>query len=178
MNGASSGPGIRAILPDGDVPWIVGADEAFASPDAAGTLRRTSIARTWGAAPAPDPDPGYGHARWEGEAMGEPVPLTPRDFDGLTLRRPGRVVALFAAPWCPYCRAFRAKYVKLDPPSGVLLAEVPMDDYEEPLPLRFDIEVIPTVIAFEDGKVAWRHKGIAGVGLGEPTLLKIQRWTG
>jgi thiol-disulfide isomerase/thioredoxin len=104
--------------------------------------------------------------------------LTERDFQGRRLNRPGPVVTLFAARWCPYCRAFRPRFETSGPPAGVKLAEVVMEDYDDPLPSAFGIEVIPTVIAFQEGDVAWRDDGIAGQGLGEPTLRKIRQWTG
>ena len=56
------------------------------------------------------------------------------------------------------------------------MAEYVMEDFYEKTPLMFDIEVIPTVIAFDDGAIAWRHSGIPNRGLGEPTIHRIEKW--
>lgn len=105
------------------------------------------------------------------------VRLTEKDFQGTTLKKPGKWAVLFAAPWCPFCRSFRPHYLEAKVPAGVTLAEIIMQDYYEPVPLAFDIEVIPTVIAFKDGAWAWRHSGIPNRGLGPPTLHKLEGWT-
>jgi thiol-disulfide isomerase/thioredoxin len=98
------------------------------------------------------------------------------DFDGPRLRKKGRYVVLFQGPWCPFSQTFRVQYAHLQPPSGVHLAEYIMEDFYEKTPLMFDIEVIPTVIAFVDGVIAWRHSGIPNRGLGEPTVHRIEKW--
>lgn len=97
-------------------------------------------------------------------------------FEGPRLKWKGRTVVLFQGPWSPYCQSFRAQYAHINPPPGVRLAEYVMEDFYEKTPLMFDIEVIPTVIAFEDGVIAWRHSGIPNRGLGEPTVHKIEKW--
>lgn len=100
-----------------------------------------------------------------------------KDFEGTRLKHHGRWVVLFQGPWCGFCAAFRPVFEHTTPPHGVTLAEYVMDDFYEPVPLAFDVEVIPTVVAFQDGAVAWRHSGIANRGLGEPTIHKIEKWT-
>ena len=97
-------------------------------------------------------------------------------FEGPRLTMKGKVVVLFQGPWCPYCQAFRKHMSQSNPPKDVKLAEYVMDDFYEKTPLMFDVEVIPTVIAFEDGVIAWRHSGIPNRGLGEPTLHRIEKW--
>lgn len=109
--------------------------------------------------------------------MTEVTRLTDQQFEGPRLALKGRWVVLFQGPWCPYCSSFRPTYTKVKVPEGVRLAEYIMDDFYERVPLTFDIEVIPTVVAFEDGAIAWRHSGIPNRGLGEATLHKIEQWT-
>lgn len=109
--------------------------------------------------------------------MTEIVRLQEEAFEGSRLKAKGRVVVLFQGPWSPYCRTFRALYPKIRVPKGVRLAEYVMEDFYEPVPLTFDIEVIPTVIAFQNGAIAWRHSGIPNRGLGEPTVHKIEQWS-
>lgn len=109
--------------------------------------------------------------------MVEVTRVTDQEFEGPRLRLPGRWVVLFQGPWCPFCASFRQAYTRVAPPNGVRLAEYVMDDFYEPVPLTFDIEVIPTVIAFQDGAISWRHSGIPNRGLGEATVHKIEKWS-
>ncbi len=103
--------------------------------------------------------------------------LTDQQFEGSRLALKGRWVVLFQGPWCPFCQRFRGLFGQAHLPEGVRLAEYVMDDFYEPVPLAFDIEVIPTVIAFEDGVISWRHSGIPNRGLGEATMHKIEKWS-
>ena len=109
--------------------------------------------------------------------MNEITRLHDDAFEGPRLKLPGRVVVLFQGPWCPYSRTFRTAFQRVQPPDGVRLGEYVMEDFYEPVPLTFDIEVIPTVIAFDNGAIAWRHSGIPNRGLGEPTVHRIEKWS-
>jgi thioredoxin 1 len=87
------------------------------------------------------------------------------------LKRNGKVLALFYASWCPYCKAFVPVF---DRKTGGFTAgkviHVLLDDFDNPLWDDYDIEAVPTVIFFEKGKVSRRLDGKLGVGLNEKQL--------
>jgi len=114
--------------------------------------------------------------------MSYPWDLIPRlgleDFKGQTLERDGDWAVCFAADWCPYCRAFLTRFAELKEEAatrGFDLAMGDMEDYESPLWDQFDLEVVPVLVAFRDGKIIWRRDGAPGVGLEEKDLEALCR---
>lgn len=81
-----------------------------------------------------------------------------------------RVLALWYASWCPFCRKFLPVFEKHAVGAGgnFLLVR----DDEESLGGKYAVEVFPTVLLFENGTVSQRLDGIPGVGLTE------KQWTG
>ncbi len=82
------------------------------------------------------------------------------------LKRNEKVLALFYASWCPYCKAFLPVFNK---ETGSFTAgtviHVLLDDFNNVLWDDYDVEAVPTVISFEKGKVSRRLDGKLGVGL-------------
>jgi thioredoxin 1 len=77
-----------------------------------------------------------------------------------------RVLALFYASWCPYCRDFlRAFDGAVVNQKFDAVIRVNLDDYDNPLWDTCDVEAVPTVILFEDSKVYSRLDGRFGQGL-------------
>jgi thioredoxin len=87
-------------------------------------------------------------------------------FEGTTLQRPGRYAVVFEADWCPFCRAFLPMFQTLEGDPSVRSARVDLTDLENPLWERFDVEVVPSIVIFRDGRVVARVDGVYGVGLG------------
>jgi thioredoxin 1 len=87
------------------------------------------------------------------------------------IRKNQSVLALFYASWCPFCRSFLKIF-----DETVLTRDFPcilrvnVDDYDNPLWDDYSIEVVPTVILFEEGKVCRRLDGRFGEGLSEKQL--------
>jgi thioredoxin len=96
--------------------------------------------------------------------------LTEAEFDGPRLRRPGTVVVCFWATWCGFCHRFLPKFNARDGKGPVPLARADISDEENPLWERFQIEVVPALIAFRDGAIAWRIDSPLGVGLDDEAL--------
>ena len=83
-----------------------------------------------------------------------------------------RVVVLFHATWCPFCRPVVPVFRRLMGGGAYELLEVVIDDEQDPLWTRFSIDVVPTVIFFDDGTITERLDGKLGVGLDERALRK------
>ncbi len=87
------------------------------------------------------------------------------------LDRTEKVLVLFYASWCPFCRnivpAFDKKMANFILGSVI---HVLLDDYDSPLWDDYDVEAVPTVVFFEKGKVRKRLDGKPGLGLNEKKL--------
>ncbi len=98
--------------------------------------------------------------------------IGPAAFDGRRLLRPGAWAVAFLADWCPYCRQFAPEFAGLAGP-GRELAVVDLTDEEDPLWERFEVEIVPSVIVFRDGKTALRIDGRPMEGLHPEDLQRV-----
>jgi thioredoxin 1 len=90
-----------------------------------------------------------------------------RDLES-QLKKSKRVLALFYASWCLYCRSFIAVFDKNAGKRGFDCALcVKVDDYDNPLWEEYFLEAVPTVILFDEGKICRRLDGRLGEGLSE-----------
>ncbi len=96
--------------------------------------------------------------------------LGPDAFSRDRLNKKGRWGVCFAADWCPFCVEFLPQFTATDPPKGVHLAHADLTDLENPLWEIFEIEVVPTLAVFVDGRLTWRRDGRLGRGLGAADL--------
>jgi thioredoxin 1 len=79
-----------------------------------------------------------------------------------------RVLALFYASWCPFCRSFLLIFEKYaEENDAISFLPVKIDDETNPLWVKYRIEVVPTVIFFNGGRVTARLDGTLGRGLSE-----------
>ncbi len=86
-------------------------------------------------------------------------------------------VVLYHATWCPFCRSFRPTFEKLTAGAGLQVVEAVLDDEENPIWIDQKIEVVPTVVFYENGRPSRRLDGRAGVGLTEDDLRQALRAT-
>lgn len=84
------------------------------------------------------------------------------------LKNKNKVVALVYASWCPFCRNFLPVFEKYV--SGEGFDFVRVQDDQESIGDRYSVDIFPTVLYFEKGKVAKRLDGQPGVGLSEKQL--------
>ena len=88
------------------------------------------------------------------------------------LKMKKRTFVLFYASWCSFCRAFIPIYDRYFEKEPETFLRVMIDDREELMDL-YSVEIVPTVIFFENGKIKRRCDGEAGVGLSEKHLIDI-----
>jgi thioredoxin 1 len=87
------------------------------------------------------------------------------------LQKSKKILALFYASWCPFCRSFLPVFERTSSEQGVnLVLLVKVDDYDNPLWDEYSIEAVPTVILFNEGNVCKRLDARLGCGLSEQQL--------
>lgn len=89
-----------------------------------------------------------------------------------SLRSKDRVFVLFYASWCPYSRRFLPIFEKFAQDETRACMSVVIDD-KASLCEKYSIEVYPTVLVFDKGKVTQRLDGVLGVGLSEEQLMSL-----
>jgi thioredoxin 1 len=88
------------------------------------------------------------------------------------LRTKNKVYVLFYASWCPFSRKFLPIYEKCTMNSPTPCLRLMVDNRAD-LCDKYSIEVFPTVLLFENGKVAERLDGEPGEGLNEEKLKSL-----
>lgn len=78
-----------------------------------------------------------------------------------------RVIALIYATWCPYCVNFLPVFMKCAQGQDVFLL---VEDDRWVIADKYEVEVVPSALYFENGKVMKRLDGVLGVGLNEKQL--------
>ena len=81
---------------------------------------------------------------------------------------------MFYADWCPFCQRFKPIFESANsakPASnGYKFYESKVNDDDNPLWDRFSISGVPTLIAFDKGKIISRRDAKMGVGLNKSDL--------
>jgi len=80
----------------------------------------------------------------------------------------GRVIALVYASWCPFCRRFLPVFQQQSQEKQRHFLRV--QDDRETVAEKYEIDVFPTLLFFEDGAVVKRLDGAPGAGLNEKQL--------
>jgi thioredoxin-like negative regulator of GroEL len=90
--------------------------------------------------------------------------VKPEEFDDKVLGNDKTTVVLFYATWCPYCSNFKPTFESAKIETANKLASI-IDEDENPLWDRFNIQAVPTIIVFQDGKIISRRDAKKHVGL-------------
>ena len=90
--------------------------------------------------------------------------ILPEEFDSKVLNDNKKTLVLFYADWCPYCANFKPTFEEINSNNAQKKAALVNED-ENPLWDRFNIQAVPTMIAFQDGNILTRHDSKKGIGL-------------
>ena len=91
---------------------------------------------------------------------GKPVDVGAKRFEGAVLGAKVPVLVDFWSPTCPPCRMLAPELEKLARKKSGALLVAKVDTHSEPaLAHRYGIEVVPTMILFEDGREVRRITG-------------------
>ena len=97
--------------------------------------------------------------------------LIDQDFSNLEIQgHSGLSLIIFSADWCPYCISFFRNWNDYGRAEFVFIADI--TDTTSELWDSFNIEVVPTMGLFKDGKLQKRWDGILGQGL---NLMQIEQ---
>lgn len=74
-------------------------------------------------------------------------------FDQIVREEKKLALVEFSAPWCVYCRRINPAFQKLaeEYADRMVLAQVNIDE-EEALAKEYQIELVPTLIVYQDGQ--------------------------
>lgn len=97
----------------------------------------------------------------------------PEEFDAAVASRDKLMVLLYAS-WCPFSRAFLSEYLSHAAAGDPCYARIVVDD-GDPLVERYGIDVYPTVLFFEKGKLVRRLDGAFHRGLTRGQLQDFAR---
>lgn len=90
--------------------------------------------------------------------------VLPEEFDSKILNSEKKTLVLFYADWCPYCANFKPTFEEINSDKVHKKAALVNED-ENPLWDRFNIQAVPTMIVFENGKIITRRDAKKHVGL-------------
>lgn len=88
------------------------------------------------------------------------------------LQSKDRIFVLFYASWCPFSQRFLPVFEKFAQGKTRSRARVVTDDKAK-LCEEYSVEVVPTVLVFEKGKIIRRLDGVQGIGLSEKQLMNF-----
>ena len=81
---------------------------------------------------------------------------------------------MFYSDWCPFCHRFKPIFesatITKSGDNGYKFYESKVNDDENPLWDRFSINAVPTLLAFDKGKIVSRRDAKMGVGLSQSDL--------
>jgi len=98
--------------------------------------------------------------------------VTPEEFDSKVLNNNKKMLVLFYASWCPYCANFKSLFENMNVSNTEKIGAL-VDEDENPLWDRFNIQAVPTMIAFEKGKIIDRKDAKKHIGLTKTDMESI-----
>ena len=111
--------------------------------------------------------------QFESKSLSVKMQLNLNDFEGQRLKNTGPIAVLFQAEWCPFCRQFTPIFESYLSQAKLPFAIVDLSDLSNPLWEVFEIDVVPSVLLFNGGRLIQRNDGVLGQGLKEPAIGEI-----
>ncbi|MBI4015726.1 MAG: thioredoxin family protein [Candidatus Aenigmarchaeota archaeon] len=102
------------------------------------------------------------------------ITLSEADFSGTEIKQKEKTIVLFTAHWCGFCKVFFPLFEKAEKENPNLkFSQCFLDDPDDPLYNTISVDVLPTIVAFNEGKETSRANGIPGFGLTKQDLEKV-----
>ena len=100
--------------------------------------------------------------------------LQPNQFDDV-LSSGEKALVMFYADWCPFCQKFKPIFesVANSANNDMKFYGSNVNDDNNPLWDRFSINTVPTLIAFDKGKIISRRDAKMGLGLNKSDVDSI-----
>jgi len=105
--------------------------------------------------------------------MNASTQLEPSDFESKRLKKSGTMIVLFAAEWCPFCRRFSSIFNSVLAEKRMVGGLADLTDLENPLWEEFGIDVVPSVMVFNEGELVYRKDGVLGRGLPDNAMDEV-----
>ncbi len=98
---------------------------------------------------------------------------SPEELDAAVQTR-DKLMVLFYASWCPFSQAFLKTYLNHAASGDPCYARIVVDE-GDPLVEKYAIQVFPTVLFFEKGRLVRRLDGVYHRGLSQDQLADFAR---
>jgi len=86
------------------------------------------------------------------------------NFDNLDIKKhKDKSIVFFSADWCPYCVSFSNNWKEYGEIQSAFVSDI--TDVNSELWDSFDLNVVPTMAIFKEGKLEKRWDGVLGRGL-------------
>lgn len=99
--------------------------------------------------------------------------ITEKTFDKQILKNKKTVITMFHATYCPFCKRFEPIFENTSQNNNQSFVKVDITDDNNPLWEKYNVDAVPTIIAFKEGKEIGRRNAAPGIGLEESDLLNL-----
>jgi thioredoxin-like negative regulator of GroEL len=107
--------------------------------------------------------------------MGDPCVLLGNNSElEAAIKSRDKLMVLFYASWCPFSQAFLGTYRQHAAAGDPCYMRILVDD-GDPLAAKYSIDVFPTVLFFEKGRLVERLDGVYHRGLSQDQLEDFAR---
>lgn len=80
------------------------------------------------------------------------------------------IIVMFYATYCGYCKSFALIFEEYSQDYDFVFAKSDITNDDNPLWNVYKMELVPTLIAFKQGKVITRRDALQGIGLNEDDI--------
>lgn len=101
------------------------------------------------------------------------IKVTEETFDKQILQNKKTVIAMFHATYCPFCKRFIPIFENVSEKNEYNFALVDITDDNNPLWEKYNVEAVPTIVAFNEGKEIGRRDAARGIGLTDTDLQNL-----